>query len=355
MACDAQRGLLVNARDAVVDAAPARRVGVPRIAGRQDVIDAGPDGLARIAVRRRIVHARAQLIFGMPGVHRDEVRAALLQHARRELVPRQRLHFVRHGHGIFALEVLLELAAGETVNRHVHRDLVALHQVDLEEDELRRGRGEVELVPVAARAVGQRLARGAGERDVLLVIARCEDCSAERNRHGVLPAGDRPGFDRAGNGPAVDRQRVAPAGVLCADRHGRGARSQDAELRVEIGIACVQGFRGQHRRALPDLHFDRRLRAERLERRNRIEDAVGGRWREVRKRDRLRRDGPGLRRYRQQSRRHPDPRQQGQTQRHSHLLCPRIFYHSIAETGAPRVSRGRRIARMIPPNTTNTG
>ena len=57
MAGHAERGFLVDARDAVVDRSPARSVGMPRITGGKDVVERGAHGRLRIRVRRRIVHA----------------------------------------------------------------------------------------------------------------------------------------------------------------------------------------------------------------------------------------------------------------------------------------------------------
>ena len=84
---------------------------MPGIAGRQNVIERRADRLLRVRVRRRIVDARAQLVFGMVGAHRDVIRSRLFQDARRELVAGQRLHFVRQRDRVLALEILFELAA----------------------------------------------------------------------------------------------------------------------------------------------------------------------------------------------------------------------------------------------------
>ncbi len=55
MAGDAQRGFLMDAGDAIEAASAARSVGEPGIAGAENVIDGGADGLVRILIRRRIV------------------------------------------------------------------------------------------------------------------------------------------------------------------------------------------------------------------------------------------------------------------------------------------------------------
>ena len=152
MAADTQGSFLVYARDAVEDAAAARRVGVPRIARRQDVIEGGAHGDVRVAIRRRVVNAGAQLVSGMAGAHGNVVSALLLEDARSELVAFERLHLMRQRHGILAFEILLGLAVRQAVDGNVHRDLVAIHQFDLEEDQLGRIGVEFEPVPVGIRA-----------------------------------------------------------------------------------------------------------------------------------------------------------------------------------------------------------
>ena len=148
MAGHAQRRLLVHVGDAVENAAAARRVGVPGIAGGHDEIDRGLHRLARIGVGRRIVDARAQLELGMVGRDADVIGARLAQNAGGELVAGQRLHLVRQRHRIFALVVGRRLAVLDAVDRNIHRNVVALHQVDLEEDQLGPRAVELEAEPV---------------------------------------------------------------------------------------------------------------------------------------------------------------------------------------------------------------
>src|SRR5262249_26354451 len=103
MAGNAQRRFLVYVRDAIEDAATARRIGVPGIARPKDIVEGGRDGQARIGVWWRIVHASAQLVFGMIGPNADVIGPLLFENARGELVARQRLHFVRQSDRIFAV------------------------------------------------------------------------------------------------------------------------------------------------------------------------------------------------------------------------------------------------------------
>ena len=98
MAGHAERGFLVDARDAVVHRSPARSVGMPRITGGKDVVERGAHGRLRIRVRRRIVHARPQLVLRMARLHGHVVRAPVIQNSRRELVARKRLRLVRQRH-----------------------------------------------------------------------------------------------------------------------------------------------------------------------------------------------------------------------------------------------------------------
>ena len=55
--------------DAVEHAAAPRRIGVPRIARGQNVIERGAHGRPRIAIGRRVVNAGAQLVLRMAGAH----------------------------------------------------------------------------------------------------------------------------------------------------------------------------------------------------------------------------------------------------------------------------------------------
>ena len=126
----------MHAGDAVEGAAAARRVGEPGIARAHDVVHRGAHGLARIAVGRRVVDARAQFELRMVGAHAGIIGAGLLEDARRELVAGQRLHFVRLGDRILAFGVLLELAGVDAEDADVDRNVVAIHQFHLEEDEL---------------------------------------------------------------------------------------------------------------------------------------------------------------------------------------------------------------------------
>src|SRR5205814_4493859 len=93
MAGHAERCLLVNVRYPIEYAAVSRSVGVPGITRAQYVIEGSAHGHARVAIWRRIVHARAQLVFRVIRAHADVVRALLFQDARREFVPWQRLYF----------------------------------------------------------------------------------------------------------------------------------------------------------------------------------------------------------------------------------------------------------------------
>ena len=203
VAADAERGLLMHAGDAVEGAAAARGVGEPGVARAHDVVHRGAHGFTRVGVGRRVVDAGAELEFGVVGAHADVVDARLAEHAGGELIAGQRLDFVGLGDRVLAVGELFELAAGFAEDGDVHREVVAVHQFDLEEDEL-GGRGiEGEAVPVIAGGGGDHFAAGgAGEGQVLEFVAGCGDELAEGDGQGVLPAV----IGSGGQGRAIDLQ-----------------------------------------------------------------------------------------------------------------------------------------------------
>ena len=135
--------------------------------------------------------------------------------------------------------IFLGLAGVDAEEADVGGDVVAVHQLHLEEDELGTRGVEFEAVPVfAGGGVSGVLARGAGKRQVLEFIAGGGDELAERDGCGVLPGVVGSG----GEGPAIDLQMVA---VFRRDpiRHdaqlGGAGRTEEG---VEVGVAGMQGL-----------------------------------------------------------------------------------------------------------------
>ncbi len=121
---------------------------MPGVARSKYVIDGRADRDMRVMVGRGIVHSSPQLIFRMIGADGDIVGALRGERARREFISRQRLHFVRQRDGIFAFEIFLGCTVYDLIDGHVCRNLIALHQVHLKENELGRITRELELVPI---------------------------------------------------------------------------------------------------------------------------------------------------------------------------------------------------------------
>ena len=192
----------------------------------------------------------------MARLHGHVVRAPVIQNSRRELVARKCLRLVRQRNGILAVEILLRLAVDEAIDGHVDGNLVPLHQVHLEEDELRRAGRELELVPVGGSgARGRRAPRRTGKRHVVLVVARCEHRLAERNLHRVLPAPRRRALDQPRTRPSVHVKRIVPGSVRRTHHHRRRTRLRDAELRVVVRVSRVQRLGCQDGVPLSNFYF----------------------------------------------------------------------------------------------------
>lgn len=71
----------------------------------------------------------------MVGADADIVDAMVFQNALGELVARQGLHFVRCSHGVLAFGELYEIAIRFAEDRDVDRLVVAVRQLQLEEDQ----------------------------------------------------------------------------------------------------------------------------------------------------------------------------------------------------------------------------
>src|SRR5947209_18131883 len=107
MARDAQRSLLMYAVHAIERATAPRRVREPGVPRAHNVINGGTHGVLRRLVGRRVVNARAQLVLGVVRTHAYVVSALLAKHARRELVPGERLHLMRLRDRVLSIDELL--------------------------------------------------------------------------------------------------------------------------------------------------------------------------------------------------------------------------------------------------------
>ena len=187
MAGDAQRRLLMQARHAIIDAATARRVGMPRIAGSHRKIHCRAHRILRICVRRRVVDAGPQLVFRMVGAYANVISAALFEHACGELVACHRLHFMRQCDRIFTFKIDDRLAVRiDSIDRNIHRQMVAFHQLDLKEDQLRLGFCELKTIPILF--AHQIFRPRALKRQIGIFIRRCEQRRSQSDRVGLLPA-----------------------------------------------------------------------------------------------------------------------------------------------------------------------
>ena len=81
----------------------------------------------RIPIWRGFVETRDQFVFRFVCAHADVVIACIAQNARSEFVTGQSLHLVRQGYRILAVCERRGVAAFNTVNCHIHRQIVAIH------------------------------------------------------------------------------------------------------------------------------------------------------------------------------------------------------------------------------------
>jgi len=167
MAGDAEGGFLMGRGDAVVDAAATGGVGVPGVAGGDEVVDGGLHGFARICIGREVVEAGEELIGGVGHANADEVGTGLAEGAGRELVAREGLDFMGEGDRVFAFRVLGEFTVDEVVKRDIDGDVVAVVEIESEMEKLRGGRGKLEAEPV----FGGGLFSGITERDIRSFVA----------------------------------------------------------------------------------------------------------------------------------------------------------------------------------------
>ena len=148
VAADAEGSLLMDRRYAVERPAAARGVGEPRIARAHEVVNGRSYRFLRIRIRRRIVKPRAQLVLGMIGADAHIVIACLRENLGGEFVAGKRLNFMEHSDRILTLRVLLGLAVVHAEYRNIDGQIVAVHQLELKEDQLRSSAVEVEPIPV---------------------------------------------------------------------------------------------------------------------------------------------------------------------------------------------------------------
>ena len=106
--------------------------------------------------------------------------------AGRELVPRERLHLVRRAHGIDALEVGRGRAILEPVNGNVHRDVVALLEIDFKKDQTAAVLAHLQAIPIDAAIEDLPLAV-LPDGDERGVIGRGVDGLAQLDSIGLLP------------------------------------------------------------------------------------------------------------------------------------------------------------------------
>ena len=226
---------------------------------------------------------------------------------------------------ILAFVVLLELAARPRDRRLTFdRNLVALHQLDLEEDQLRSGGRRIRIC-TSRRPNGRRAfcatCQAAGctprrrRRRTPSRRARSRCASCQRRSGSVFTAADAR--------PAIDDQRVLASGAARPHDHGGGAGLRNAKLRVVVRVARVQRLRCEDGRALTDLDVHARGRPEFAQRAHRIQQAVRTRG-EARQRNGFRPDRARLARHRGQRRRCARGAQRRQQDRHSHFL--RFYY-----------------------------
>ena len=179
----------------------------------------------------------------MAGFHRDVIRSRFLQSARREFVPRQRLHFMRLRYGIRTRQVLHRLAILDSKERDIYRNLIALHQLDLQKNQLWRSAIEIELVPIRPHGIiRQRNPRSAGHGHIFCVVAIREHGLAKPDLRRVFPTVARGAFHFVRQRPLVHLQMISPCRAGHLDRNRRVARPWNAELTVEIGVTGMERF-----------------------------------------------------------------------------------------------------------------
>jgi len=129
VAGDAEGGFLMGGGDAVIDAAATRGVSVPGVAGGNEVVDGGLNGLAGIGVGREVVEAGEELIRGVRHANADVVSTGLAEGPGSELIAREGLDFMGERDGVFAFRVLGEFTVDEVVEGDVDGDVVAVVEI----------------------------------------------------------------------------------------------------------------------------------------------------------------------------------------------------------------------------------
>ncbi|PYU96649.1 MAG: hypothetical protein DMG08_01675 [Acidobacteria bacterium] len=257
---------------AVRYSAAPRGIGVPGVPRGRKVIHARAHRKTGIRIGRRIVDVRAQAVGGMAGGHPNEVRP-LAQQARRKFVSGQRLDFVGRADRVHSLLVRDNVAVLQTIDGDVHRNVVAIQDVDFEENKERPGILYLQAVPVHCAVQNFDLSL-LPDGNVRSVVGRREDGFPEFDRVGLPPGVVRFGFQSSGisglrgpgNAEDIDFKR-RPSRALPIHREIDVPIGYRPEKKVEIWIADVKRLCGNQSVRILDSDADHR-RSQRQRRRD---------------------------------------------------------------------------------------
>ena len=171
------------------------------------------------------------------------------------LLPGECLDFVRTADRILAIREFHGLAVDHAINRNIHRHIVAIHQFQLEEDQLRFGGMEAETIPVfrridtcpcaACRAPGNTRLRPRMRRPSAPSIIGEAPCQE------WFP----PCLSDADSGSGLICTAIRSAHSRCGESQLRRGSLRQTKRRIQIAIAGMQGLGEQHAAAISQRDF----------------------------------------------------------------------------------------------------
>ncbi len=182
---------------------------------------------------------------------------------------------MRRGDRVFAVVKFHRLAIHDPVDRYIHRDLIALHQLDLKEDQLRCAAGKIDAIPIGAiRLIDQARPRGTRQGNVFRIVSVREDSLPQGNFERALPGMRGLAFHAGGERPAIYLQMKCAGCGRGVDAQRHVARGIDPKLRIEVGVPRVQSLGEQRLASLLYRYRDARFWLEIGQRIERIQKAI---------------------------------------------------------------------------------